>query len=206
MEENKDYERDLASIRSIMEKSVKFISLSGLGGVMAGFYALGASYLAYCYVYDYDFSRSPAYFLGQPEVMLKIALLGFVTLLLSLSTGWYLSHRKARRLGIAMWSATSKRLLLNLGVPLVTGGLFVAILLAHRYIGLLAPVTLLFYGLALVAAGQNLFDEMRYLGYSEIALGLLSTVFIGYGLIFWALGFGVLHIVYGVLMYRKYDS
>ena len=86
------------------------------------------------------------------------------------------------------------------------GGIFALATLYHGYYGLVAPVCLLFYGLALINACQNLFDEMRYLGYCEVILGIVSAIFIGYGLLFWAIGFGVLHIVYGVLMYRKYDA
>jgi hypothetical protein len=205
MDQNKDYERDLASIRNIMEKSVKFISLSGLGGVMAGAYALIASFFAFKMVYGSSFSDSIGLSVSHPDMIVRVLILGGITLVLSIVTGWFLSRQKARRLGLAMWSAASKQLLFNLGIPLASGGLFVLVLLWHGYIGLVAPTTLLFYGLALTAASQNLFDEMRYLGYSEILLGILSAVFIGYGLLFWALGFGVLHMVYGVMMYRKYD-
>jgi hypothetical protein len=71
---------------------------------------------------------------------------------------------------------------------------------------LAAPACLVFYGLALIQGSANTFDEIRYLGFSEIILGLISASVPGYGLVFWAIGFGVLHIIYGVIMYNKYDK
>lgn len=206
MDENRDFERDLASIRNIMERSVKFISLSGLAGVMAGIYALLAAIWAYQFLNIGFISQNNIHATTAVGLAWKIIVLGTITLTASLITGWYMSQRKAKKIGATLWNATSKRLLLTIAVPLVAGGVFVLIMLWHGYYGLVAPATLLFYGLALVFASQNLVDEIRYLGYCEVILGLLSTVFMGYGLIFWAIGFGVLHIVYGVLMYRKYDA
>ncbi|MGE5429024.1 MAG: hypothetical protein ACM3O8_14110, partial [Methylococcaceae bacterium] len=64
---------------------------------------------------------------------------------------------------------------------------------------------LIFYGLALVNAGKFTLSEVHYLGITEIVLGLMAAVFINWGLLFWALGFGVMHIVYGMMMYYKYE-
>jgi len=206
MEEKTNYEKDLASIRNLMERSVKVISLSGLAGVMAGLYALAAAVYVYFQVYLEQISRSRHYFDDNPEKIYHLLAVALITLLASVSTGLYFSHRKAKRVGTSLWNSSSKRMVINLIIPLVSGGAFVLIILMHGYIGLIAPACLLFYGLALINASQNLFDEIRYLGYLEIVLGIISSIFIGYGLIFWAVGFGVLHIVYGVLMYRKYDA
>jgi len=206
MEEKTNYENDLASIREIMDRSVKFMSLSGLAGIMAGLYALASSVYAYLEIFGGQFSRPLSYIEFHPTLVSKTVILGLMTLGASLATGWYFSYRKANRLGISIWNSTSKRLLVNLGIPLLTGGTFALTVLYHGYFGLVGPICLLFYGLALVNSSQNLYDEFRYLGYCEILLGLLSSFFIGYGLIFWAFGFGVLHIVYGVVMYRKYDA
>ncbi|HMI66070.1 MAG TPA: hypothetical protein VK517_08550, partial [Cyclobacteriaceae bacterium] len=72
--------------------------------------------------------------------------------------------------------------------------------------GIVAPSFLIFYGLALINASPNLYEEIRYLGYSEILLGLLCAVLPNYGLLFWAIGFGLFHILYGAVMYKKYDA
>jgi hypothetical protein len=206
MEEKPNYEKDLASIRDIMERSAKFISLSGLAGVMAGFYALGAALYVYFQIYLESFWRSNQFFEDNPDKVYQLVTVATITLFASLATGLFFSYRKAKRVGSTIWNSTSKRLFINLIIPLGAGGIFALASLYHGYYGLVAPVCLLFYGLALINASQNLFDEMRYLGYCEVTLGLISISFIGYGLLFWAIGFGVLHIVYGMLMYRKYDA
>jgi hypothetical protein len=206
MEEKPDFEKDLASIRNIMERSVKFISLSGLAGIMAGIYAMAAAAYVYYQIYMGEISRPREFFEFYPSSVYQIVVVGAITLAASLATGWYFSFRKAKRIGTSIWNATSKRMLINLFVPLIAGGIFALIILYHGYYGLVAPSCLIFYGLALNNASQNLFDEIRYLGYFEIVLGLLSTFYPGYGLIFWAVGFGLLHIIYGIVMYRKYDA
>jgi hypothetical protein len=68
-----------------------------------------------------------------------------------------------------------------------------------------APATLVFYGLALVNGSKYTLNDIRNIGYLEAGLGVVSMFVPGYGLWFWALGFGVLHIVYGVTMYYKYE-
>ena len=207
MKKVQEYEKDLASIRTIMERSVKFISLSGLSGVMAGLYAVAGAIAAY-FVIQYPLSpfRYRTSSVQETEVLWRLVLIAIIVLTASISTGLWLTHVKAKRNHIVLWNSTSKRLLLRLTVPLVTGGIFILILLYTGHFGLAAPASLVFYGLALIQVGDITFDEVRYLGFSEIVLGLLSALMPGYGLIFWALGFGVLHIIYGVILYNKYDK
>ena len=90
-------------------------------------------------------------------------------------------------------------------IPLITGGLFCLALLYHGLAGLVAPATLVFYGLALVNASKYTLHDIRNVGYCEIVLGLASLFFLGYGLEVWVIGFGILHIIYGSLMYWKYE-
>lgn len=206
MKQIHEYEKDIASIRNIMERSVKFLSLSGLSGVLAGVYALAGATAAYFLV---QYPRSPFQYRiesareGNLWLLIIIAVL---VLAASLITGVWLSGKKARKHGVKLWSPASKILFYNLGVPLVTGGIFALIILYTGHWGLAAPTLLIFYGLALIHGSSNTFDEIRYLGYSEIILGLISALYPGLGLLFWAIGFGVLHIVYGTIMYNKYDK
>jgi hypothetical protein len=134
-----------------------------------------------------------------------LALDGLLVLLASILVSYYFTKRKADRKQQPLWGAYSRHMLVNLSVPLVTGGIFCLVLFYHGLIGLIAPATLVFYGLALMNAGRFSLEEISYLGLSEIILGLVCLIFLGYGLIFWALGFGVLHIVYGILMYVRHD-
>jgi len=207
MKEVHEYEKDLASIRNMMERSAKFISLSGLSGVLAGVYALvgaGAAYFVAQYpVSPLDYRQ---YSINEADTFFKLLIIAALVLAASITTGILLSKRKAKKHGLKFWTASSQRLFFNLAIPLVSGGIFILIMLFTGHFGLAAPASLVFYGLALIQASSNTFDEIRYLGFSEIILGLISAAMPGYGLVFWALGFGVLHIVYGGIMYNKYDK
>jgi hypothetical protein len=207
MKQTQEYEKDIASIRTMMERSAKFISLSGLSGVLAGVYALGGATAGYFLVrYPISPVDYRTYSISEPDSLLKLIGIATVVLIASISSGLWLSRRKARKQGISLWSPASRVLLMNLGIPLVSGGIFILIMLYTGHFGLAAPSCLIFYGIALIQASSNTYDEVRYLGFCEIALGLISALLPGYGLIFWSLGFGLLHIVYGVIMYNKYDK
>jgi len=207
MKEVHEYEKDIASIRTMMERSAKVISLSGLSGVLAGIYALVGAVAAYFIVH---YPIAPWHYridsVADPDTLWKLLIIAALVLTASLVTGFWLSGRKAKKQNITFWNNASKRLMINLAIPLVTGGIFILIVLNTGHFGLAAPASLLFYGLALIQASSNTFDEIRYLGYCEIILGLISAQLPGYGLIFWAVGFGLLHIIYGAIMYNKYDK
>lgn len=207
MKENPTFEQDLASIHKLMERSVKFISLSGFSGMLSGVYALiGAGAAYYLIQYPGSFFESYSYSSLDKGVQSELFIIALIVLIASLTTGLWLSARKARQMGAKIWDVTGRRLFFNLSVPLFTGGLFILICAWNGYYEIIPGVCLIFYGLALLNASPNLFDEVRYLGYLEIILGLISTAVPGYGLVFWSLGFGILHIIYGAAMYRKYDS
>jgi len=206
MKEIQEYEKDLASIRNIMERTAKFLSLSGLSGILAGVYALAGAVVAYFLVhYPLSPFKYRIYSIQDPVVLVKLLGLAAVVLVASVSTGLWMSMKKARQHRQSLWNASGRRLAVSLAIPLVTGGIFILIMLNAGHFGLAAPACLIFYGLALIQASTNTVDEIRYLGYSEIVLGLISAMLPGYGLIFWSLGFGVLHIVYGAIMHNKYD-
>lgn len=201
------FEQDLASIRKLMERSVKFMSLSGLSGMLAGLYALTGAGAAYFGVLPSGSSlRVSEEMLEAPGVLTGLITIAVIVLLASLATGLILSARRARRLGVNVWDETGRRLFVNLSIPLVTGGIFILLLLWSGYTTLLAPACLVFYGLALVNASPNLVDEIRFLGFSQITLGLIGTAVPGIGLLLWAVGFGILHLVYGSVLYRKYEA
>jgi hypothetical protein len=202
-----DIKDDLASIRNLMERSSKFISLSGLSGVLAGVYALIGAAAAYTYLNygSFDHSDTNFHIIVDSSVIVTLAFIAVVVLVASVLTGILLSYKKAKKSNQPFWSKTSKALLFNMATPLVAGGLLMLIFLARGYYGIVGPASLIFYGLALIGASNFTFTAIKSLGLCEIALGLISALYPGYGLYFWALGFGVLHIVYGSVMYLKYD-
>lgn len=206
MKEINEFEKDLASIRTMMERSVKFLSLSGLSGVLAGVYALIGSAAAYTMIYYPSPPVGYASYAGNEETRITpLLLVASAVLILSIGTGCLFSWRKAKKSGTPIWNATSKQLLIDLLIPLCTGGLLILIFLSQGYFSLVAPSCLVFYGLALIQGGRHTYEEIRYLGVTEIILGLACANLPGYGLIFWATGFGIMHMVYGSVMYFRYD-
>lgn len=202
----KDYLKDISEIRSIMEKSSRFISLSGLSGILAGIYALIGAFLAYKIAYKTELvGYSEQVVRNAKENASMLILVALIVLALTLVTGLVLTRQKAKKEGVKTWDETAKRLLINLFIPLLAGGVFVIILYNQGLIGLIAPATLIFYGLGLINASHYTYRDIRFLGISEVILGLIAATMIGYGLLIWAIGFGVLHIVYGALMYFKYE-
>lgn len=199
--EKKNYLRDISEIKNMMDKSSQFISLSGLSGIMAGVYALIGAFIANQLILNHDAD----YITLESNIFKQIIIIALSVLFLSIITAFILTYRKAKKEGENVWNSTSRRLMVNFLIPLVTGGFFALLLLKNEYYGLIAPVTLIFYGLSCVNASKYTFRDVRYLGISIVITGLLATEFPGYGLEFWALGFGICHIVYGSIMYFKYD-
>jgi hypothetical protein len=212
MDKKQEQLDNLREIRSLMERSSRFLSLSGLSGVIIGLTAIAGVVAAYLYL-GLSFDEPEYYQLatgenGEPNSSFYSFMLIdlILILIISLLAAGLLTFRKARKQGLPVWDASAKRLLQNLSVPLATGGIFCLILLYHGQLAFIAPATLLFYGLSLVNASKYTVVDLRYLGIAEIITGLTAMVFTDYGLLFWAFGFGILHILYGIIMYLKYEK
>ena len=211
MEEKKqssDTLQDIKDIRRIMERSSRFISLSGLSGIAAGTCALVGAWMGSRIIKGYYGSyNSRGIFSGDEFSGLKIQLAGLaaVVFLAAFASSFYLTWRRTKEQGLPMWDHASKRLFWNMLIPLVAGAGFIVAMLRYDEWRFVAPSCLIFYGLALVNASKYTLPDIRFLGYCEIILGLVNMFFIGYGLYFWAAGFGVLHIFYGAIMWVKYE-
>ena len=205
----------LAEMRSLMERSTRFLSLSGLSGVWAGFCALVGVFAVYQYLgirplgFDYGelyFNKAIQTVKWGLDYRTVFILIATSVLAAALIGGVFFTTRKARRRGERVWDASSKRLLWAMAIPLLAGGIFGLALLYRGYLSLLAPSTLIFYGLALFNGSKYTLRDVEHLGMLEIALGLTGVFYPGYGLDLWAIGFGFLHIFYGARMYWKYDQ
>lgn len=202
---NQKVSDDLAHIRSMMERSSRFISLSGLSGIGAGIVGLVTGFVAmYFSNGKIQYVRSNHIYPYESYMVKFLILLGILALLLAIFFGSFFTIRKSKKLGLQIWTSTTKKILVQLAIPLAVGGIFVLALLQYNLYGLVAGTTLIFYGLALVNAEKYTYSDIKYLGLLEIILGCLSLFFIGKGLIFWTIGFGVLHIIYGIILHRKY--
>ncbi|QDH78767.1 hypothetical protein FKX85_06855 [Echinicola soli] len=201
------YIDDLREIREIMNRSSKFISLSGMSGIAAGIIALIGAYIANTMVYSQlDEGAINDVATDKMPLLYQLMWVGGLTLVCSVAAGVLFTRNTAKKKKQKLWDHQTKRLLINLAIPILSGGIFCVILLLHGQLAWIAPLTLVFYGLALVNASKYTLGEIRGLGLAEIALGLLAACFTGYGIWFWAVGFGVLHIVYGLVMQLKYKS
>lgn len=199
----------LTEIRAIMERSSRFLSLSGLSGVGAGVVGLLGAAAGHFYLQDHY----PAGYIhlingSQAE---RWAALPFLLLLAGVVLGGalllavYFTWRRTHRQGQSLWSSITRRLFVALALPLVAGGLFCLRLYLGGDAGMVVPGMLVFYGLALLNASKYTLDEIRWLGITQIGLGLVAMLQPGWGLIFFALGFGLGHIGYGLLMYNRYE-
>ncbi|MDO1501286.1 hypothetical protein Q2T40_14210 [Winogradskyella maritima] len=199
---NEDYLKDISEIKHLMNKSSRFISLSGLSGIMAGIYALIGATIAFWLVNTY--SNSELYLDGW--VFRTAMLILFLVAFFSIVTGIILTTRKAKKNNEKIWDSSSRRLLFNFLIPLVVGGLYCLIILSQGRYGQTGGLMLIFYGLALVNASKYSIGDIKYLGFAEIILGLIATLYPGYGFWLWVVGFGIMHIVYGTWMHFKYDK
>ena len=199
-------EQELAEIKAMMERSTRFISLSGLSGVLAGIYALIGAGMTWFWIYGSDSSLGQGFeSLDIREILNKVLLTAGIVLILAVGSAYFLSQSKSKKSASKLWSSSSRRFLLALFVPVITGGFFSFALLHEGYFHLIAASTLVFYGLGLINASNFTLNEIKNLGYGQVILGLIAGFHHDYGLICWALGFGVLHIIYGSMMYYKYD-
>ncbi|MGB6083890.1 hypothetical protein [Moheibacter sp.] len=221
---NTNPHQELKEIRSLMERSSRFMSLSGWTGIMAGIYSLLGAAAAYYVIFKMNFAKEiippevDTYGSGRAvhynythsllelfsEKNILLFLIAGIVILFSATTAFYQSSLKAKKQGVKLWNSTTKRLFVQVAIPLVTGGLFCIALLYYGNAGLIAPAMLIFYGMALLNGSKYTLKEFHSLALCEIALGLISLFFIGYGLFFWTIGFGILHIFYGILMQKRY--
>ncbi len=219
MEDTNRHLEQINDIKQLMERSSRFISLSGWSGIAAGVCALVGAWLAYGVIHpagdgngvrNYATVNSPkdgnystlslSEFMGH-----RLFVIAIVTFAAAFVLAFIFTYLRSKKTGLPLWGSSARRLMVNVSIPMIAGGIFLVRLVQTGTFGLIAPGCLIFYGLALVNASKYTLGEVRYLGYGQIILGLINCWFIGCGLYFWAAGFGVLHIIYGGLMLMKYE-
>ncbi|MEO6691179.1 MAG: hypothetical protein ABIO44_02455 [Saprospiraceae bacterium] len=199
------YKEDLQYIRQMMEKSSTFISLSGWSGISAGIIGLCSSAICWFLMDSYGID----YFDGNrniypKQLLINIFILALLTIIFTLGISYYFTHKKARKLNLPIWTGMTKYLIIQLCIPLISGGIISLIFIWYKLYFLAAPTCLVFYGLSLTSASKYLKTDLFWLGICEIILGLLGMIIPGYGLVLWSIGFGLLHIVYGIVLQNKY--
>ncbi|CAN5241151.1 hypothetical protein BH11BAC6_BH11BAC6_13560 [soil metagenome] len=204
----------LQDIKKMMERSSRFISLSGLSGIAAGICALVCAWFAKGIIDANRFSYVDLKHIGRGDddtitigdwmgnQLFQVAVITFIA---AFVLAFIFTYLRSKKTGTPIWGTTARRLMINVMVPMIAGGIYLLKLLENGTYGYIAPGCLLFYGLAVLNASKYTLPETRFLGYGQILLGIISLWYIGYGIYFWALGFGVLHIIYGIFMWWKYE-
>lgn len=208
---------DLQEIRKLMEGSTKFLSLSGLSGIFAGLTALAGAAFVWIKIDHFNKMFMSYYVTGTANraasnLLITLIITALVILVVAVSFGFLFTWLKAKRQKEKLATPLSFRLLGSLMLPLAFGGTFVLIEAYHGYYELIGPSTLIFYGLALLNAAKYVHIDIKYLAISEMLLGLLCFYNLDFSLdswkqtlIYWSIGFGVLHIFYGTMMYFRYE-
>lgn len=205
-----DIQNDISEIRRMMEESTQIFTLSGLSGIFVGIIALISASIAYYYVNIYlvETNYAELYQSGifRSEAFIKLSVLSLITMIASLAVGFYFTYRKSQvSFKEKFATPNSKKFLIDLFIPLAIGGLFCLIAVYHQLYLLIAPITLLFYGMSLISGGSFSIREIRQLGVLQCIVGLASFIHFEFALIYWAFGFGFLHIIYGIIIYMRYD-
>lgn len=214
MTDQSQHLESIRDIRQLMQKSSRFISLSGLSGVAAGLCALAASWIAHQKLTDYRTARDIdagaewgrySFREGYPALVRELLILAALTFVVAFVLAFFFTWLRSRKTGVPIWGYVARKVMVHVMVPMAAGGLLILRLMELGGWGFIAPVCLIFYGLALINASKFTFPEIRYLGYGQLLLGLVNLWMMGHGLGFWALGFGVLHIVYGFIMWWQHE-
>ena len=209
MDSKQEHLNNLSEIRSLMERSSSFLSLSGLSGISAGIIGLVTTYILYLKIGP--FLDQSAYLSAMLSVEKRGSLIIYclilfaIVLIVTFASTTFFTMRKAKKKGLSVWDSSAKRLVINLFIPLIIGGLFCILLTVQYYDYVILPAMLIFYGLALINASKYTLNELKWLGLSECLLGLLAIGFIPSSLWFWGIGFGLMNIIYGAVMYFKYE-
>ena len=195
--ENKEVINTLNDIKEMMERSSKFKAISGLSVIIVGVLAsLVSAYIYFC-MGDYH--------INTPAKWRTTVIVALCLLVVAFATVFVMSYLKAKRHHLRFTlDATMRRLLINFFIPMAAGGLLCVALLMQQHYGLVSSITLIFYGLALINSSHFSYPELRYLGYAELVLGLIDCFMVDYAVLTWFIGFGVLHIVFGIILMLKY--
>lgn len=209
--EEKEVRQTLNDIREMMSKSSRFQSVSGWSIIIVGLYAAVASAMAAAVIGVGDwlpgFENLHRYAnLNTPSRIRTAALIAIGLLALSLLTVFVFAIVKSKRHHLRF--ALDKRMmqmLLDFFVPLAAGGLLSMALVMQGHYGLTSSIMLLFYGLALINCSHYTYPVLRYLGYAELLIGVVDCFTMSHALLFWFLGFSVMHILFGIVYVLMFE-
>lgn len=212
MDTENEHIQALQEIKQMMDRGSRFVSLSGWSGIAAGICALGAALLTGKYLNEYGINENgyvaKSNYGGNGNFLQlhpDLLILAVTTFIAAFFFAFLFTWLRSRKTGLPIWSFTARKVIIGVAVPMIVGALFIWRITDLGAYGLIAPACLLFYGLALINGSKFTLSEVRYLGYLQLVLGIINLWAMDFGLYFWAAGFGVLHILYGIVMWNKYE-
>lgn len=181
---------NLEFIRETMERSTAFTAVPGYGGIFMGVTAIAAAYIAFTQPTIWQWMT----------VWLVEGALGFLI-------GLFAMWQKSKMAGTSLASTPAKKMILSFLPPMVCGVIITLGLWRLEHFEVLVPVWLLLYGAAVVTGGSYSVRAVPVMGWCFIALGgiafLLPTRAAD---LMMALGFGLLHIIFGIVIARRYGG
>lgn len=181
---------NLRYIRETMERSASFTHVSGIGGVLMGLIALGATTIAIR--------------MTDPMAWLITWIVAAVA---SLSVAALMMARKSRSEGVTLLTGPGRKFAWNVIPPLVAGAILTVVLARVGMMELLPGVWLLLYGTSVVTGGSYSVRSIPVMGLVFMLAGVAALLAPpAFGDAFMAAGFGGLHIVFGILIWRKHGG
>lgn len=181
---------NLTFIRQTMERATAFTAVPGWGGVGMGILALVAAAVAHTRL-------TPAEWLGT----------WLATAIVALTLGGWSMAAKARRAGTAVFSYSGRRFVLSYVPPLLVGALLTGALVRAGLFEALPGAWLLLYGTGVVTGGAFSVRVVPLMGLCFMALGVLALFGpAAWGNALMAAGFGGLHILFGLIIARRYGG
>lgn len=181
---------NLAFIRDTMERSTSFTAVPGYGGILMGATALAAAYIANVQT---GLRESIVTWLAEAALAFAIGVLAM----------W----QKSKIAGQSLASAPAKKFAMSFAPPLIVGIVVTLGLARYGYFYVLPPICMLTYGAAVVCGGAFSVRVVPVMGWCFMALGAIAFVLpTSYGNLMMAASFGVLHIVFGAIIARRYGG
>ena len=198
--------QELQQIKKMMERSTKFSSVSGFSVIAAGTCALAGIWFVVQAIAKWKQTHLGNLDAPKDDLATQLLLIAITTFAAAAISSFVFIYLRCKKLNIPVLGMSARRVIVNIAIPLFAGSLLIFRLATSGAYELIAPACLIFYGLALVNASKYTLNEIRYLGFTEIVIGIINLWILGYGLIFWGIGFGLTHIIYGIIIWLKYEK
>ncbi|MGI8812116.1 MAG: hypothetical protein ACR2IH_06260 [Pyrinomonadaceae bacterium] len=181
---------NLKFIRETMERSTHFTAVPGYGGILMGVTAIVAAYVAHL----------------QPLMS------GWLTVWLTeaglaAAIGLLAMWQKSKIAGESAFSVPAKKFAFGFAAPLVCGIVITLGLGRLGYFEIMPAVWMLLYGAAVVTGGAFSVRVVPVMGWLFIAAGAVQFMLpSGYGNIMMGASFGLMHIIFGGIIAKRYGG